>query len=69
MDRKIDLDLFARLMRHPSTARQDMLEFMGQGSALTEHCKGPDPRVYLALAQKNHRLAGGGPDRAAAIRP
>lgn len=31
MDEKIDLDLFARLMRTPALARKDILEFLGQG--------------------------------------
>jgi hypothetical protein len=31
MDEKIDLDLFARLMRFHDSARKDLLEYMGQG--------------------------------------
>jgi len=31
MDEKIDLDLFARLMRCHEPARKDLLEYMGQG--------------------------------------
>ncbi|MHA7889167.1 hypothetical protein [Roseicyclus sp.] len=31
MDERIDPDLFARLMRFHSSARKDLLEYMGQG--------------------------------------
>ena len=32
MDEKIDVDLFARLMKFHSSARKDLLEYMGQGA-------------------------------------
>ena len=31
MDKKIDIDLFTRLMKIQSSARKDLLEYMGQG--------------------------------------
>ena len=40
MDRRVDLDLFARLMRIPTARRGDVLEFVGEGSALTEDTVG-----------------------------
>jgi hypothetical protein len=40
MDRRVDLDLFARLMRISAAQRGDVLEFVGEGSALTEDTVG-----------------------------
>ncbi len=62
MTGKIDIDLFARLMRLSAVTRNDLLEYIGQTPALTEELVAraergafPPPRTDFAKSkdQKN----------------